>query len=161
MEETLQLSEHRDRVRSALLKVMSRTERRGRISGGDPMLTSEKTDVDLQADDVRAYLGAREVAAAVNAPGVMEYWKSTPYLLSFMDRYRLAERLRSRIESEPEGAVAQIVRAPRVCKWTTEMSAIDDPLAVETAGCGRCSEISQIITCTTSYGSRRPCLSTL
>ena len=110
VEETLQLSEHRDRVRSALLKVMSRTERRGRISGGDPMLTSEKTDVDLQADDVRAYLGAREVAAAVNAPGVMEYWKSTPYLLSFMDRYRLAERLRSRIESEPEGAVAQIVR---------------------------------------------------
>ena len=110
VEETLQLSGHRNRVRSALLKVMSRTERRGRVSGGDPMLSNEKMDVDLRVDDVRAYLSAREVAAAVNAPGVMEYWKSAPYLLSFMDRYRMAERLRSRIESEPVGPVAQIVR---------------------------------------------------
>ena len=110
VEEALQLSAHRDSVRSALLKVMSRTERRGRVSGGDPMLSTERMDVDLQVDDVRAYLSAREVAAVVNAPGVMEYWKSAPYLLSFMDRYRMAERLRSRIESEPDGAVAQTVR---------------------------------------------------
>ena len=110
MEETLQLSEHRDRVRSALLKVMSRTERRGRESGGDPMLTAREMAVDLQVDDVQAYLGACEVAAAVNAPGVMEYWKSTPYLLSFMDQYRLSERLRARVESEPNGAVSQLVR---------------------------------------------------
>ena len=102
--------EHRDRVRSALLRVMSRTERRGRESGGDPMLTTTETAVDLQVDDVQAYLGAREVAAAVDAPGVMEYWKSTPYLLSFMDRYRLSERLQARVESEPNGAVAQLIR---------------------------------------------------
>ena len=110
MEETLQLSEHRDRIRSALLKVMARTERRGRESGGDPMLTSKETAVDLQVDDVQAYLGARGVASAVDAPGVMEYWKSTPYLLSFMDRYRLSERLRARVESEPNGNVAQLIR---------------------------------------------------
>ena len=110
VEETLQLSEHRDSIRSALLRVMSRTERRGRESGGDPMLTASEMPVDLQVDDVQAYLGAREVAAAVDAPGVMEYWKSTPYLLSFMDRYRLSERLRARVESEPNGAVAQLIR---------------------------------------------------
>ena len=74
------------------------------------MLISEETAVDLHVNDVEAYLGAREVAAAVDAPGVMEYWKSTPYLLSFMDRYMLSERLRERVESEPNGDVAQLIR---------------------------------------------------
>ena len=57
------LSGHRDRIQSELLRVMSRTERRGPGSGGDPMLQPKETPVDLQVDDVRAYLGARDVAA--------------------------------------------------------------------------------------------------
>ena len=109
-EETLRLAEHRDRIRSTLLRVMSRTERRGRESGGDPMLAASEMAADLTVDDVQSYLEAREVAAAVDAPGVMEYWKSTPYLLSFMERYRMSERLRARVESDPDGAVAQLVR---------------------------------------------------
>ena len=104
------LSSHRDTVQNELLRVMSRTERRGRASGGDPMLDIAETAVDLTVEDVEAYLGAREVAAAVNAPGVMEYWKSTPYLLSFMDNYRLSDRLRATVEAESNGAAAQLVR---------------------------------------------------
>ena len=104
-----QLSRNRDRVQSELLRVMTRTERRGRASGGDPMLEIAEAAVDLSVDDVEAYLGAREVAAAVNAPGVMEYWKSTPYLLSFMDNYRLSDRLRATVEVESNGAAAQLV----------------------------------------------------
>ena len=42
------VSRHRDRVQSELLRVMSRTERRGRESGGDPMLEIADTEVDLQ-----------------------------------------------------------------------------------------------------------------
>ena len=109
--ETLgRLSAHRDRVQGELLQVMSRTERRGRAAGGDPMLEITEAAVDLSVDDVEAYLGARQVASAVDAPGVMEYWKSTPYLLSFMDSYRLSERLRTAVETESNGAVAQLVR---------------------------------------------------
>ena len=103
------LSGHRDRVQSELLRVMSRTERRGRASGGDPMLEIAKTTVDVSVEDVEAYLGARQVAAAVNAPGVMEYWKSSPYLLSFMDNYRLFDRLKAVVEVESKGAAAQLV----------------------------------------------------
>ena len=103
------VSRHRDRVQSELLRVMSRTERRGRESGGDPMLEIADTEVDLSVEDVEAYLGAREVAAAVDAPGVMEYWKSTPYLLSFMDNYRLSDRLRASVEVKADGAAAQLV----------------------------------------------------
>ena len=103
------LSRIRDRVQSELLRVMARTERRGRASGGDPMLEITKAAVDLSVDDVEAYLGARQVAAQVDAPGVMEYWKSTPYLLSFMDNYRLADRLRAAVEAESNGTAAQLV----------------------------------------------------
>ena len=59
--------------------------------------------MDLQVDDVEAYLEAREIAAAVDAPGVMEYWKSTPYLLSFMDRYQLSERVLATVQKELMG----------------------------------------------------------
>ena len=117
------LSQHRDSVQSELLRVMSRTERRGRASGGDPMLEIAETAVDLSVDDVEAYLGAREVAAAVNAPGVMEYWKSTPYLLSFMDNYRLSDRLRAAVEAESNGTAAQLVSRGtglQVDRWAME-----------------------------------------
>ena len=137
-EETLQLAEHRDRVRSALLKVMSRTERRGRESGGDPMLTARELAVDLEEEDVQAYLGARGVASAVDAPGVMEYWKSTPYMLSFMDRYRLSERLRTRVESEPNGAVSQLIRRSPGLQMERQDVQNRRSIAGETAGCGRC-----------------------
>ena len=103
------LSKHRDSVQSELLRVMSRTERRGRESGGDPMLEIADNAVELSVEDVEAYLGAREVAAAVDAPGVMEYWKSTPYLLSFMDNYQLSDRLRATVEAESDGAAARLV----------------------------------------------------
>ena len=104
------LSGYRDNIQSELQRVMSRTERRGLATGGDPMLAVKETSVGLQVDDVEAYLGAREIAAIADAPGVMDYWKSTPYLLSFMDHYKLADRVRSAVEAEPNGAVAGLIR---------------------------------------------------
>ena len=107
------LADHRDTIQGSLLRVMSRTERRGGASGGDPMLQPKVMSVDLKIRDVEAYLRAREVAATMDAPGVMEYWKSTPYLLSFMDRYKLSQSVRDNIEREPNGKVAQLIRHSR------------------------------------------------
>ena len=104
------LSQQRNRIQSDLLRVMTRTERRGRGAGGDPMLKYESMSVDLRVNDVEAFLGARQVAALVDAPGVMEYWKSSPYLLSFMDRYKLSNRIRNEVEADPVGKVAQFIR---------------------------------------------------
>ncbi len=104
------LSQQRDRIQSTLLRVMTRTERRGGGSGGDPMLKHESVSVDLRVNDVEAFLGARQVAVLVDAPGVMEYWKSSPYLLSFMDRYKLSNRIRHDVEADPVGKVAQFIR---------------------------------------------------
>ncbi len=104
------LAEHRARIELQLRRVMSRTERRGREAGGDPMLSIENLGADLQVDDVEAYLSARNIAAQTDSPDVMEYWKSTPYLLSFMEQYRLAERVKNAVEEDPAGPVAELIR---------------------------------------------------
>ncbi len=127
-EATCRLSEHRIRIQSSLLRVMSRTERHGRVAGGDPMLAATEMAVDLQVDDVEAYLEAREIAAAVEAPGVMEYWKSTPYLLSFMDRYQLSERVLATVQKEPDGAVAQLIRRSSGLQLPRQVAAQRDPV---------------------------------
>ena len=103
------LSDQRAKIEADLRRVMSRTERRGRAEGGDPMLDVTDMPADVHSSDVEAYLSAREVARAVDAPGVTEYWKSAPYLLSFMDRYRLAERVRNAVKEEPNGEVAGFI----------------------------------------------------
>ncbi len=107
---TARLSEHRSTIQNELRRVMSRTERHGRAGSGDPMLHASQMSADLEVNEVEAYLGARDIAKDVGAPGVMEYWKSAPYLLSFMDRYQLAHRVRSAVEKEPNGKVAKLIR---------------------------------------------------
>ena len=104
------LAQHRARIESQLRRVMSRTERRGREAGGDPMLSIENMGADLQVDDVEAYLSARNIAAQTGSPDVTEYWKSTPYLLSFMEQYRLAARVKEAVEADPAGPVAELIR---------------------------------------------------
>ena len=109
VEATKRLSGHRNRIQKELTRVMSRTERRSVDMVGDPMLAVMDLPVELDSEDVEAYLSARDIAAAAGAPGIMEYWKSTPYLLSFMEQYRLADRVQRAVLSEPRGEVAQII----------------------------------------------------
>ena len=102
------LVELRMEIQARLQRVMSRTERRGRRSGGDPMLEIAPMPAELSATDVRAYLEGRELARLLGAPAVTEYWKSAPYLLSFMDRYRLALSLGEKAaDGEADGSLIE------------------------------------------------------
>ena len=103
------LAAERDRVQCTLQRVMSRTERRGRASGGDPMIEIAPMHVGLEVEEVETYLAARELADVVDAPDVTEYWKSSPYLLSFMDHYQFSDRVRTAAEADPNGEVARLV----------------------------------------------------
>ena len=105
------LSDHRDRIQAELSRVMSRTERRSGDASGDPMLAVKELPVELDSNDVESYLSTRDIAAAASSPGVTEYWKSTPYLLSFMDQYRLAERVRGAVAREPKGEIAELIES--------------------------------------------------
>jgi hypothetical protein len=87
-----------DELRRLLLRVMCRTER--------PSLVQEKMQRrrTLAASDVRpvgvqGFVTLSRLARAVDAPMTIEYWKSAPYFLNFVDGYKLGKRLRAELRA--------------------------------------------------------------
>lgn len=79
----------RNAVTTILRRVMVRTERLT-VAKKDGMLRSMPVlSAPLGDSDVRSYLAMQKVARAVGHGDVIEYWKSAPYLLNFMDEYDL------------------------------------------------------------------------
>jgi hypothetical protein len=50
-------------------------------------------------DDVRGYLSMQQVARELSQPDTIEYWKSVPYLLNFMEGYELRRQLDRALEN--------------------------------------------------------------
>ena len=72
---------------------MSRTERLQASSDAQAMLREvPSAGLELTAGDVRDYLALEKIGREVRQPQVLEYWKSAPYLLSFMDDYKAQGR---------------------------------------------------------------------
>jgi hypothetical protein len=86
-----------DRVRAelqaSLRRVMCRTERLAVTSDRSGMLREIPSTPTLAAADVASYLGLQGVARALAHHDTVEYWKSAPYLLSFMEDYALKRDL--------------------------------------------------------------------
>lgn len=87
------LCDLRDAIRADLQRVIARTERLAVRLDRNGMLTEKSFGGKLLADDIRAYCDIQRVAQALNAPDMIEYWKSAPYLLNFMDEYQFKRRL--------------------------------------------------------------------
>ncbi len=92
----------RDRVQDRLRLVMSRTERVGSTVRQDAMLIEPPVPTRLGAGDLSQALIADGVARAVGARDPIEYWKSAPYLLSFMKGYEMRRLLHDLQENPPE-----------------------------------------------------------
>ncbi len=86
------------RLSDRLRLVMCRTERPE--LGGAGML-SERIDLahDVRADDLLGYVALRQIADIVDAALSVEYWKSAPYFLNFLEGYQLGTRLRAALEN--------------------------------------------------------------
>ncbi|MBL8756794.1 MAG: DEAD/DEAH box helicase, partial [Planctomycetes bacterium] len=80
-----------------LRRVMSRTERLTATTDRSGMLREVVKPVRLEATDVHHYVAAAKVAEALEHAEVVEYWKSAPYLLNFMDEYELKRSFRQAI----------------------------------------------------------------
>lgn len=80
----------RARVEKTLRRVISRTERLAVTDDRNGMLeTHHGASLELTASDLGQYLTLDRVARRVDAPDPMEFWKSAPYLLNFMEDYKL------------------------------------------------------------------------
>ncbi|MDJ1371447.1 helicase-related protein [Gulosibacter molinativorax] len=90
------------RVREILLPVMSRSER-PRLSEKDDLVRVIRPDVPVPSSgDLVGAVHLRELAEILRSPLSIEYWKSIPYFVNFMENYRIGAKLKEAQESRPE-----------------------------------------------------------
>ena len=101
------LRELKAEIESRLRRVMVRTERLAATADRDGMLASMPiADLCLGVDDLQGYVAHARLAEALKANDVVEYWKSGPYLLNFMEDYQLSRSLRQRLEVPAQDGLA-------------------------------------------------------
>jgi hypothetical protein len=107
-----ELKAARDRLTTRLRSVMCRTERLAIDDERAGMLGDAKTPAaTVTASDLRAYLALDAVSHQLRAAGdAIEYWKSTPYALSFMESYDVRRRLEAGRAKLPAATLAVLRR---------------------------------------------------
>jgi hypothetical protein len=87
---TEQLVNRKEDLEGRLRRVMVRTERLAVSGNRDGMLEEVPSKgAKLEARDLEGYVTLQKVARTLDQGDVLEYWKSAPYLLNFMDAYKL------------------------------------------------------------------------
>lgn len=100
--------EARDRAQAILRTVMSRMERVSGTAERDALVSEPQVDVSLRREDIAQSQLAQRLARTLGSPDIVEYWKSAPYLLSFMHDYDLNSRLKAATGRDAAAAAAVI-----------------------------------------------------
>lgn len=98
-----------------LREVIVRTERLTATEDRSGMLSEVPLTARLGTDDAEAYVIAQEIADIIGDRDVMEYWKSAPYVLNFLEGYKIRDRLRNASDDPVLGGrlAERIGRRPR------------------------------------------------
>jgi hypothetical protein len=89
----------RDVIAAELKSVMVRTERLAVTADRSGMVVEVSRDANrLKTADVQSYVTTQKIARALGQGDVIDYWKSAPYLLNFMDDYKLKEEFAASCE---------------------------------------------------------------
>ena len=82
------LEQIRRELESLLRKVMVRTEKLAATENRDGMLRHVSSSATkMEAKDVSSYVVYQKIARAIRSGDTLEFWKSAPYLLNFMELY--------------------------------------------------------------------------
>lgn len=103
-------------ISNELSSVMARTERLGATPDRSGMLNEHDTAVTVRPVDLQAYARVGDLAEAVAHHEPTEYWKSAPYLVNFMEAYKLKDAIARAAESgrlDDEG----LHRGPGLLNW--------------------------------------------
>lgn len=87
------------KIGSELRQVMARTERLAATPDRDGMLGEPDVPASVAPDDLRSYLRVGEIARVAGYHDPVEYWKSAPYLINFMERYKLKQAVEQAAEA--------------------------------------------------------------
>jgi len=92
-------------IETLLTRYIARTERIGAAGQHDAMLRHVPRIAPPTSGDLHQYLLAQDVAHELEQHDVTELWKSAPYLLNFLDGYKLRSRFDSACKT-PDLALA-------------------------------------------------------
>jgi hypothetical protein len=96
-----------------LKRTMVRTEKLAATEDRNGMLVEVPPDsLRLEARDLEGYLSIRRILDASGVGDAIEYWKSAPYLLNFMDSYKLKRSVNDALDASNE-EFAEAMRSQR------------------------------------------------
>ncbi|MDA8449227.1 helicase [Acidovorax sp. GBBC 3332] len=104
--------EARQTIERRLRRVIARTERVASTVERDSMMSEPPIAVSIAPADVAQASAVSQVARALNAPEIIEYWKSSPYLLNFMRHYSLKRLLEDQADA-PTAVLRNAIQAAR------------------------------------------------
>lgn len=105
--DTEEIKRAKDRLQVKLQKVMTRTERYKAIGAGEGLIKDKLHDEVAQAEDIRQYAALSNIAKRIRADRPLEFWKSAPYMLNFMDDYKIKKRFTSAVKSKANPVIAR------------------------------------------------------
>jgi hypothetical protein len=105
-------------IGSELRQVMARTERLAATPDRDGMLHEFDTIVSVEPDDLRSYLRLGDLAEAVEHHEPIEYWKAGPYLVNFMERYKLKEAIEQAAAGDLLEEGERLEPGPGLLSWS-------------------------------------------
>lgn len=95
-----------DEVRNQLLQVMTRTERPRHVTV--EMTEERATELATPpAEELLGFVALKQLARHLKAPFSIEYWKSAPYFINFMDGYKIADRVHDALRDPEQAASVQ------------------------------------------------------
>ena len=97
-------------IEARLRQVMVRTERLAVTPDRDGMLVNmPMPGLQLRPADLEAYVAYARVADELRDGDVLDYWKSAPYLLNFMEDYNLTRSLHNRLVKHDYGKLPGVI----------------------------------------------------
>lgn len=99
-------------LESSLREVMVRTERLALKADRNGMLAEVSCEpLLLKSSDLQHYLGLQGVAEYLGHDDLLEYWKSAPYLLNFMEEYDFKRKFKQAIDAATDKRLMRAVRS--------------------------------------------------
>jgi hypothetical protein len=100
-----------------LQRVMVRTEKLSITPDRNGMLSERRPQLDLQTAELESFTAVDALSRDLDTGDVLEYWKSAPYLLNFMDDYKLVRTLERAVGARPRARTTDLVGTQRVLRW--------------------------------------------
>ncbi|MCA1510213.1 helicase-related protein [Bradyrhizobium sp. NBAIM01] len=114
-------------IEQRLRRVIARTERVGSTKDRDSMVEEPQMSLTIAPADLAQAAVVSSISRVLDAPEIVEYWKSAPYLLNFMRDYSL-KRLLAEQAAKPSAALRDALAVARPQMLSRELLDAYEPL---------------------------------